>query len=135
MTNANRPTPTAATSGHWFKSTFSDNAASCVEVRFTTNHVHIRDSKYRRNPTNNPTHEPVITITPTEWAEFLHAVTAHHATEPDAALTVEVTQTGTATLRTPRTATTLAFTTAEWQAFLHGAKTHEFDHPHLTTKT
>ena len=129
MTNANRATPTAATPGDWFKSTFSDNAASCLEVRFTANHVHIRDSKYRRDPTNDPAHEPVLTITPGEWAEFLHTVTTHHDTDPDAALTVEVTRTGTATLR--RAATTLTYTATEWQAFLDGAKAHQFDHPRL----
>lgn len=127
MTNANRATPT----GDWFKSTFSDNAASCLEVRFTTDHVHIRDSKYRRDPTNHPAHEPVLTITPGEWAEFLHTVTTHRDTDPDAALAVEVTRTGTATLRTPRAATTLTYTATEWQAFLDGANAHQFDHPRL----
>ena len=48
MISTNRPASTAATRGGWFKATFSDNAASCVEVRFDAGGVLARSSPHTR---------------------------------------------------------------------------------------
>ena len=61
----------------WFTSSFSSNANQCVEVRLHSEFVSIRDSKYRRDPTNTPAHEPIITITTDHWSALLHQITTH----------------------------------------------------------
>lgn len=48
----------------WFKSSFSANNSSCVEVRFDADVVMIRDTKRRGVG-------PIITVTGAQWADFL----------------------------------------------------------------
>ncbi|MDO0913653.1 DUF397 domain-containing protein [Streptomyces sp. DT2A-34] len=53
----------------WQRSTYSAEAANCVEIASTPTTMHIRDSK---NPTGSH-----LTFRPTAWAGFLsHAMTA-----------------------------------------------------------
>jgi hypothetical protein len=52
----------------WFKSSFSNGNATCVEVRFDDDHVSVRDGK---DPAS-----AVLTFTRTEWAAFLRSTTA-----------------------------------------------------------
>ncbi|MFE6285985.1 DUF397 domain-containing protein [Streptomyces sp. NPDC057877] len=53
----------------WRKSTYSEEASSCVEISPTPTALHIRDSKH---PTG-----PHLTLRPTAWAHFLpHLVRA-----------------------------------------------------------
>ncbi|MBT2674483.1 DUF397 domain-containing protein [Streptomyces sp. ISL-14] len=47
----------------WQKSTYSAEAANCVEIATTPTTIHIRDSK---NPTG-----PHLTLRPTAWTDFL----------------------------------------------------------------
>ena len=63
----------------WFTSSFSSNANQCVEVRFDGEFVSIRDSKYRRNPTNQPAREPIITVTAAHWTVLLHQLAGRQA--------------------------------------------------------
>jgi Domain of unknown function (DUF397) len=75
MISTGRPPTAAVPSSGWFKASFSDNAASCVEVRFDGALVQVRDSKSRRDPANDPACEPVITITLEQWERFLNEAT------------------------------------------------------------
>lgn len=47
----------------WQKSTYSEEASSCVEIATTPTATHIRDSK---TPTG-----PQLTLHPTTWADFV----------------------------------------------------------------
>ncbi|WP_328339496.1 DUF397 domain-containing protein [Streptomyces violaceus] len=47
----------------WQKSTYSAEAANCLEIATTSTTVHLRDSK---NPDG-----PHLTLRPTAWVEFL----------------------------------------------------------------
>ncbi|MFF1305224.1 DUF397 domain-containing protein [Streptomyces sp. NPDC058307] len=56
---------------NWQKSTYSEEASSCVEIAPTPTAIHIRDSK---NPTG-----PHLPLGPTAWAEFVsYAARAAH---------------------------------------------------------
>lgn len=48
----------------WFKSSFSNGNATCVEVRFDDDRVSVRDSK---DPAG-----PILTFPRGEWTAFLH---------------------------------------------------------------
>lgn len=50
----------------WFKSTYSTDAAACVEVAFTPDATLVRDSKHPDLST-----QPILTFTPTTWSTFL----------------------------------------------------------------
>jgi hypothetical protein len=52
----------------WFKSSFSNGNATCVEVRFDDDHVAVRDSK---DPAG-----PILTFPRGEWTAFLHGAAA-----------------------------------------------------------
>jgi hypothetical protein len=52
----------------WFKSSFSNGNATCVEVRFGDDHVSVRDSK---DPAG-----PILTFTSREWTAFLRGAAA-----------------------------------------------------------
>lgn len=52
----------------WFKSSFSNGSQTCVEVRFDSDQVSVRDSK---DPAG-----PILTVTPTEWTAFLRGAAA-----------------------------------------------------------
>ncbi|MEG8182577.1 DUF397 domain-containing protein [Nocardia terpenica] len=109
----------------WFKSSFSKEAASCVEVSFVGDTVLIRDSKYLREPSNVPAAQPIIELSAADWTHFLslalgrptpsvpaiHSIT-HHSDD-----TVTITATNN---------TTLTYTPTEWSAFLAGIQAGEF---------
>jgi len=128
MTDPIHPTTTTR---DWFKASFSSNAASCVEVRFTGDLVQIRDSKYLRDPANSPADQPIISVELREWAAFLDKIT--HGLETDDGNALEAKSTaGTTVLRATQTDTALTFTANEWHAFLNGARAHEFDCPRFS---
>jgi hypothetical protein len=52
----------------WFKSSYSNAAASCVEVKFAEGQISVRDSKDRR------TASPTIGVGSIQWAAFLDDV-------------------------------------------------------------
>ncbi|GAB3443401.1 hypothetical protein GCM10027436_30220 [Actinophytocola sediminis] len=54
--------------GSWFKSTHSSSAAGCVEVKFDTDLVFVRDSKDRR------ARQPVVGVPIGGWVSFLDTV-------------------------------------------------------------
>lgn len=62
-------------SPHWFKSTYSESNATCVEVAFLDDStVGVRDSK---NPTG-----PTLAFTPAAWAAFLDTAPRHGELPP-----------------------------------------------------
>ncbi len=108
----------------WFKSSFSRDAASCVEVRFNGKVVDIRDSKYLRNPANPPAAQPIITIPAESWPTFLARALGHDVTAPNLP-TLTTHPNGGATLTSPD-GTALTYTSAEWTAYTSGIHAGEF---------
>lgn len=56
------------TSNGWFKSSYSNAAGACVEIKFDEGAVLVRDSKDKR------TGQPILSIAAAEWRSFLTAV-------------------------------------------------------------
>ncbi|MFK0157386.1 DUF397 domain-containing protein [Streptomyces sp. NPDC090493] len=54
---------------NWHKSTYSEEASSCVEIAPTPTTIHIRDSKHPSGPH--------LTLRPAAWADFVR-----HAAQP-----------------------------------------------------
>ncbi len=128
MITASGPPVGASHRSEWFKSSASNGGGTCVEVRFHGDLVSIRDSKYRRDPANDPCCEPILTVTAEQWTAFLADLTGPGIPATDSPLIVESGPTG-PLLRTTYQDTVLHFTQAEWQSFLTGVHAHEFDHP------
>lgn len=108
----------------WFKSSFSKDANSCVEVRFSDDgKVHLRDSKYH----GPQAEQPVIAIPVSNWEEFLRLVT--DGDEVHTALGVPLVEhdhvVGTTTVR-DAVGTELVYTAREWNAFTGGIHAAEF---------
>ncbi|MEV6069438.1 DUF397 domain-containing protein [Nocardia sp. NPDC052001] len=80
LTGTRLPDSTARPSGrrNWRKSSYSGDGGggNCVEVCLEDNFVLIRDSKYRREPTNDLAAQPVIGVDAAQWDTFLSAVMA-----------------------------------------------------------
>lgn len=114
----------------WFKASFSSPSQDCVEVRFEGQIVHIRDSKYRRDPANDPTGEPIITVTAAQWTTLLYELTGSATAGANGALVVEAGTDG-VDLRHAENGVVLHYTPAEWRSYLAGVHAHEFDHPAL----
>lgn len=103
----------------WFKSSFSNPAQDCVEVRFEVGTVLIRDSKQHGNG-------PVLTTPHSEWASFLADAT-RGASSPTARVRITHHDDGGADLHhTADPSTMLSYTPSEWDAFLAGIHNHEF---------
>jgi hypothetical protein len=107
----------------WFKSSRSQGSENCVEVQFAGDRVLIRDSKYLRNPSNEPTAQPIITVPAADWQTFLDAAAL---TEPRTVFPVIAPEPdGYVTIHDAR-GTALTYTPDEWEAFKVGAATGEF---------
>jgi hypothetical protein len=52
----------------WFKSSYSNAAGACVEIKFGDGTILVRDSKDKR------TGQPMLSIAAAEWRSFLTAV-------------------------------------------------------------
>ena len=99
-----------------------------MEVNFNGGRVLIRDSKYRRDPANDPVLEPTISTTDVEWMSFLDQVM--DSSVACSALNVEQMIDGGYALRSVD-GITLVYTKAEWEAFVAGVGAGEFVHPDL----
>ncbi|MCP4964686.1 MAG: DUF397 domain-containing protein [bacterium] len=64
------------TTGSWYKSSYSSDGACCVEVMLDGGQIHVRDSKFRRDPGNAFAAEPMLAYTPAEWEAFVAGVKA-----------------------------------------------------------
>ncbi|MFI9511240.1 DUF397 domain-containing protein [Nocardia sp. NPDC052566] len=109
--------------GTWFKSSFSKEAANCVEVRFAGDHVFIRDSKYQRDPANDPAVQPSITVRVGDWSAFLRCASMAANEQPPTLPTISRDAFG---VTVSSTRTSLRFTVNEWESFLDGIQAGEF---------
>ncbi|WP_280462228.1 DUF397 domain-containing protein [Nocardia carnea] len=111
----------------WRKASRSGNNNNCVEIAFDDQHVLIRDSKYLRDPANDPETEPVITIPVLSWPTFLNVVVYGETGEgaPDLPV-IERDKAGTTRLRA-KDGVVLNYTPLEWEAFYAGVLAGEFD--------
>lgn len=100
----------------WFKSSFSDSSAQCVEINLDGPEVLIRDSKFP----GNPAAQPVIRLPRGQWAAFLTAIAQGHNTCPLEQITAD----GGAVLA--HNGIRLGFTPGEWSAFTAGVHQGEF---------
>jgi len=111
----------------WFTSSFSAGG-QCVEVCFDKHGTHVRDSKFRRNPSNIELLEPVISVTGEAWMAFLERVLDPLA--PCSDLAILQTAEGGWQLQSAD-GTQLHYTAGEWEAFVSGVRVGEFSHPEL----
>jgi|GEM_PF-3212043 len=106
----------------WFKSSFSKDANSCVEVLFADEVVRVRDSKYD----GSPAEQPVITVPADAWNEFLAAATERtELSIRSGAPTIEFDSTGN-TIMYGADGTKLVYTPREWDCFVAGIRADEF---------
>ncbi|WP_370012698.1 DUF397 domain-containing protein [Nocardia cyriacigeorgica] len=110
--------------GVWRKAVRSGQNGSCVEVKSTGATILIRDSKYLRDPSNDPQAQPIISITVAQWRDFLEVVAGRSEalTEP----TITVYADGSATL-TSADGVALDYTPTEWLYFAEAVTEGEFD--------
>ncbi|MGW0050119.1 DUF397 domain-containing protein [Nocardia cyriacigeorgica] len=119
------PTPGPALADGWRKSSRSGDGGggNCVEVKFDGDVVLIRDSKYLRNPANDPAEQPVITLSADKWETFIGAVAGKSTRSRQAFPRIEQTSRG---VHLHSGNTTLTFTHQEWAAFTAGIHGGEF---------
>ncbi|WP_069164496.1 DUF397 domain-containing protein [Nocardia altamirensis] len=110
--------------GVWTKSSASNGATQCLEARLDGDVVHVRDSKYRRNPHNHLDDEPILTVQLTDWRNFLANITDERSFDTTIAISID--SHGSAILTTKSGDIELRFTPGEWTAFLIGAQDGEF---------
>ncbi len=111
----------------WFKSSASNGAYACVEVCFDALHVHVRDSKYLLDPSNDPSEQPVMAVPTDSWTVFLGEVTGDLPAGVNGALKLVPAADGSVTLRSLLDGTSLVYTGAEVDAFVAGVRAGEFD--------
>ncbi|MBF6216227.1 MULTISPECIES: DUF397 domain-containing protein [Nocardia] len=112
----------------YVKSSYSDGGGQCVEVRryLGQPEIHIRDSKFRRDPRNRHRREPIICMPATAWPSFEDAVLGRRVDSPALGQPdVEQHPDHGVTLRDAN-GTTLTFTPEEWTAFVLGLRAGEF---------
>ena len=115
----------------WLTSSFTGGGQDCVEVRSEGGRVHIRDTKYRRDPANDLAAEPIITITATQWTAVLDEVMGRAPAGSNGAVDIDAGPGGTTVIRS--TDTTLTYTRREWAAFLNGVRAGELTLVHLAS--
>ncbi|MEG8181919.1 DUF397 domain-containing protein [Nocardia terpenica] len=114
------------TGGVWRKARRSGNSGNCVEVSFSDGRVSVRDSKYLRDPNNNPTTQPIITVAAAQWITFLKLITGQPTATDHSALEINTAVDGNVTL-SGDDGVALVYTPAEWEAFVAGVHAGEFD--------
>ncbi|MGV9408284.1 DUF397 domain-containing protein [Nocardia sp. NPDC003693] len=111
------PSPSRTT---WFKSKYSKEAGTCVEVRFGVDAARIRDSKY----TGPADDQPIVSIPPALWPDLLGLVlSGESGVVGNARITVGI-EDG-AVIACP--GATLTFGADEWDAFTKGVADGQFD--------
>ncbi|WP_084478468.1 DUF397 domain-containing protein [Nocardia jejuensis] len=111
----------------WFKSTHSDHGAACVEVRFDGTSALLRDSKYLRDPSNDPKAHPTVAVPLSAWPEFLSRA-ADTLEFPGAEGVPSIERTSNEIVLRDAQGTTLRYTSKEWTAFIAGVCAGEFAH-------
>ncbi|ATL66160.1 DUF397 domain-containing protein [Nocardia terpenica] len=109
----------------WRKSSFSQGSDHCVEVQFTDAAVSIRDSKYLRNPANDPAAQPIITVPTEHWGMFLQLAAGRLEGDFPGLPSIERHDDGGVSIRS-QDGITLSYTPAEWIAYVSGIRAGEF---------
>jgi hypothetical protein len=109
----------------WFTSSYTTNGGNCVEVKFDGGSVFVRDTKYRRNPANDPATQPSIALSAIKWKSFLEKVINGAVDDVVGVPAIELDPAGGATLRAAD-GTILVYTEGEWTAFINGIRDGEF---------
>lgn len=107
----------------WFKSSASNPAQDCVEVRFDGDLVHVRDSK-------DQAAGPVITVPAQHWPGFLAEVLGHVEAGSNRAVRIAYLADDGVRLHALDGGIVLSFTGSEWDAFTAGVAGGEFTHSH-----
>lgn len=111
----------------WRTSSYSGtNGGECVEIAFDGDTVLIRDSKYLRNPSNDPAAQPVISVPAQQWNAFKDVATDASAGETRGLPRIERLASGEVCIKT-YSGITLTYTAAEWLAFTAGIRDGEFE--------
>lgn len=105
--------------------TFPTVGASCVEVNFAGETVFLRDSKYLRDPSNDPAQQPIIALPAGSWPAFLGLATVGTAVQVPGLRSVEYHASGGLTI-TATDGTALAYTQSKWVACIAGIRAGEF---------
>ncbi|MBF6456033.1 MULTISPECIES: DUF397 domain-containing protein [Nocardia] len=123
--------PVTSNNGDFFKSSYSNDGPSCVEVKFLGDCVLIRDSKQNSDYADAPDTQPTIAIPTACWTAFLDlALSSRPGTVGTAEVSVNAD--GSAELAAADTASrivTLRYTADEWEAFGKGVADGEFRRP------
>ena len=114
----------AARRGEWFKSSRSNDGTNCVEIKISDQSVSIRDSKYLRDPANDPRAQPVISVPVELWSQVLDLALSAGSGTVGGALAIVVEDDGSASVRSGEV--TLVYTADEWDAFVKGVADGEF---------
>jgi hypothetical protein len=110
----------------WFKSSASSGTGCCVETAFHPDEVLMRDSKYLRDPADDPDLQPIISSSHADWTAFVDAVRLHRY-PAEGALTATLDADGWVTVRSSLDSSVeLHFTPEEWDAFVTGVYEGEF---------
>ncbi|MFG1793972.1 DUF397 domain-containing protein [Nocardia sp. NPDC049149] len=111
----------------WRTSSYSGtNGGECVEIAFDGDTVLIRDSKYLRDPSNDPAAQPVISIPAQEWNAFKDAAAGTEADDARGLPLIERLSSGEVRIQTDG-GIALTYTAAEWVAFTAGICDGEFE--------
>lgn len=126
MTAASAPRVSGRSSGAWYKSSFSCGAGACLETQFEGGRVSIRDSKYRRDPSHDPSAEPVINVSVAAFDGWLTEVLGRCTAGANGAIVATAGADGTTMVRSLGDHIELVFTPVEWAAFMSGVELGEF---------
>jgi hypothetical protein len=109
----------------WTTSSFSgNNGGACVEVKIEADAVLLRDSKFRRDPSNRGRTQPHIEIPVRVWAELCERTISMTSFALEEAIQVTVHTDGAATFKNQ--SVQLNFTPDEMDAFAKGIIDGEF---------
>lgn len=100
------------------------NGGECVQVAFDDGRVLIRDSKYLRDPANDPELQPIVEVPAEHWDTFLQRAVRRDTTVPEGLPAITHLSSGEVAIS--HSGTVLTFTAAEWTAFTLGVRDGEF---------
>lgn len=100
------------------------NGGQCVQVAFDRQFVLIRDSKYLRNPANDPARQPLISVRVGRWPDFLDLALGCTPVADTGLPFIDRRDDGSVSLT--KDGVVLTYTAGEWVAFTAGVRDGEF---------
>lgn len=115
-------TPTGAVDlgDGWIKSSFLVGGGLCVEIRLSSDHVQLRDSKNRQKRSSEDRH---IVLPVDAWLRFASEVSTGSQGRPLATVLDD----GSVTVQHEPDGLQLCFSADEWEAFIDGVRRGQFD--------